>query len=86
MNTKLDTAVLVAKGGCFLIIGFFTPLVSGLAQWANSGEWPGKIVWVVMAGTCCVGGATQLLSFLSNSFSDYKDNVTPAKPVETPKP
>lgn len=81
---KLDTAAIIAKAGCFLVIGFFTPLVTGLAQWANSGEWPGKIVWVVIGGSCCIGGATQLLSFLSNSYSEYAKTRTQQPEKQNP--
>jgi hypothetical protein len=72
---KLDTAAIVTKGLCFTAIGFFTPLTAGLAQWANSGEWPGNIVWIVMGASCCVGAATQMLAFLSQSFGDYKAKI-----------
>lgn len=68
---KLESGVIIAKGSCYVIIGGLTPLASALAQWANSGEWPPRIVWVVIASGCIVGGATQLLSFLSGSYSDY---------------
>lgn len=79
---KLDTAAIVAKAICFVVIGFFTPLVTGLAQWANSGEWPGRIVWVVMGASCCIGGATQLLSFLSNSYSEYAKGRNGQTPLD----
>ena len=69
---KLENAVIVAKGVCFLIIGFFTPLTVGLAQWANTGEWPSRIIWIVMGASCAVGAASQLLAFLSQSFGDWK--------------
>jgi len=68
---KLETIVVVAKAYCFVIIGFFTPLTVGLAQWANSGEMPGPIIWIVTGASCFVGAAGQLLSFLSGSYSDY---------------
>ena len=69
---KLETAVIGTKGFCFLAIGFFTPLTVGLAQWVNTGEWPSRIIWVVMGASCCTGAASQLLAFLSQSFGDYK--------------
>ena len=69
---KLETAVIGTKGLCFLAIGFFTPMTVGLAQWANTGEWPSRIIWVIMLASCCVGAASQMLAFLSQSFGDYK--------------
>ena len=77
---SLDAVVVSAKAWCFITIGFFTPLTVGLAQWANSGQWPGAIIWVITGASCMVGAASQLLSFLSGSYSDYvagRKNVTP---------
>lgn len=68
---KLDTVIIISKMACFVAIGFFTPLTVGLAQWADVNEWPSKINWVVIGSSCVIGGATQLLSFLSQSYSQY---------------
>lgn len=68
---KQDTLIVFTKGFCYMAIGGLTPLTTNLAQWANSGEWPSRINWVVILGGCGVGAATQLLSFLSGSYSDY---------------
>lgn len=68
---KQDTAIVVTKGFCYVVVGFFTPLSVGLAQWANSGQWPSNIIWVVIGSACATGAATQLLSYLSGSYSDY---------------
>lgn len=54
-----------------MIIGGMTPLASGLSQWIEGGVIP-PLNWVVIIAGCIVGGATQLLAFLSQSFSDYK--------------
>lgn len=69
---KQGTAVLCIKGACFVVVGAGTPLITNLSQWANSGEWPARINWVVIIIGGVVGGATQLLSFLSESFAQYK--------------
>lgn len=63
--------MIIVKGICFVLIGALTPLGAALAQWANSGEWPNAVVWIVIIGGCVVGGATQLLSFLSSAYADY---------------
>lgn len=68
---KTPAVVLVLKALCYATIGALTPLSSALAQWANSGDWPPKIVWIVIVSGCIVGGATQLLAFLSSSYSTY---------------
>jgi hypothetical protein len=78
---KLDTVVVLAKAVCFIILGFFTPLTVGLAQWANSGTWPGPIVWIIMGASCMVGMAGQLLSYLSGSYSDYVSSRKPIGPT-----
>lgn len=91
MKLDRDTAIIIAKCLCFVTIGFFTPLTVGLAQWANTGEWPGKIIWVVTGASCFVGAASQLLSFLSGSYSDYvasrpTPDTSPLAKPETPAP
>lgn len=73
---KPETAILFTKALCYIVIGALTPLSSALAQWANTGEWPPRIIWVVVVSGCIVGGATQLLAFLSGSYSDYLKNRT----------
>jgi len=69
---KLETVILVTKGCCYVFIGAFTPWSSSLAQWANSGTWPEKIVWVgVILPASFIGGASGLLAFLSGSYGNY---------------
>lgn len=69
---KQETVVLLAKGACYIIIGGLGPLVSGLGQWVDTGEWPPAINWVVIAAGCLIGAATQMLSFLSQSYGNWK--------------
>jgi hypothetical protein len=71
---KIDTAAIVTKGACFVIIGGMTPLASGLSQWIEGGTIP-KLNWIVIIAGCFVGAATQMLAFLSQSFGDYKAQV-----------
>ena len=72
-DVRLETAVIVAKGLCYLISGIFTPWAAALAQWTNSGEWPAKITWIgVILPASAVGGTTALLAFLSSSFTQYQ--------------
>lgn len=75
---KLETAIIILKGLCFLLIGAFTPWSAALAQWANaeSGEWPSKIIWIgVILPASIVGGASGLLSFLTTSYGTYKQKL-----------
>lgn len=69
---KKDTIVIILKAMCFLTIGGLTPLVSSLSQWAESGTWPKPINWIIIVAGCVLGAATQLLSFLSSSFAEYR--------------
>jgi hypothetical protein len=79
---RLDTAILVAKGISHWLIGTFTPWTAALAQWANSGEWPSKIVWIgIIMPASVVGGASALLSFLSGSYSKYVADKAPRQAI-----
>lgn len=69
---KLETAILFTKGLCYITIGGLGPLVSGLGQWIDTGEWPPAINWVVIVAGCFIGAATQMLSFLSQSYGNWK--------------
>lgn len=69
---KADTTVVIVKAGCYVVIGGLTPLSSALAQWANTGDWPPRIAWVIVLAGCGVGAATQLLSYLSGSYAEWK--------------
>ena len=70
---KLPTLIVIVKGACYVIIGGLTPVATSLGQWANDeGAWPLPINWICIASGCCVGAATQLLSFLSEAYGTYK--------------
>ena len=88
---KLESAVIITKGLCFVIIGAATPMVTGLAQWIDSGQWPPVINWVGIGLGAAVGAATQMLAFLSQSFGDYKQQIktgdtVDGKAPDAPKP
>lgn len=71
---KIETGVLIIKGLAVTLIGVFTPWSSSLAQWANSGEWPEKIVWIgVILPASIIGGMSALSAFLSGAFKTYTD-------------
>lgn len=50
-------------------------MVTGLAQWIDSGHWPPLINWVGIGLGAAVGAATQMLAFLSQSFGNYKEQM-----------
>lgn len=79
---RQDTAIITTKGICYWLIGTFTPWGAALAQWANSGESPSMIVWLgIILPLSIVGGATQLLSFLSGSYGEYRKSKESIKAV-----
>lgn len=86
---KIATFVIVNKWVSFLVIGGLGPLVSGLGQWIDTGEWPPKLNWVVIIAGCFIGMATQNLAFLSQSFGNYKaemESVANSAPDAPDKP
>jgi len=72
---KIETAAIITKGACFMTIGVFSPLASGLSQWIEGGSIP-TLNWIVIGAACCVSGATQMLAFLSQSFGTYKAEMS----------
>ena len=68
---KLETTVITTKAVCSFIVGATLTLASGLAQWATSGETPGKIAWIIILSTSIGTGFSKLGDFLSGSFSTY---------------
>lgn len=84
---KTQTVVLFTKGACYITIGGLGPLASGLGQWIDTGTWPPPINWVVILAGCFIGAATQMLSFLSQSYGNYKlEMQTTAGTTPTPPP
>lgn len=70
---RAATAVIILKAACFVTVGFGTSLVNSLAQWADTGDWPPRINWVIVMVSGAVAAATQLLAFLSDSYAKYSN-------------
>lgn len=69
----LDTVIVLSKGFAFILIGVFTPWTAALAQWINSGQWPGKIIWIgIILPASVIGGATQWVAFTSGAWKEYR--------------
>ena len=88
---NLDTNVILLKGLCVAITGFGMPFSAAIAQYANTGEWPSRIVWLSILIGSAIGGANAIYAWLSGSFTAYKetkngsgvtDNPQPSKPNE----
>lgn len=78
---SLETIVVFIKALCVVTIACGTALSTSLAQYANTGEWPSRIVfWGVVIPSCMVAIGNSLYAFLSGSFSNYT-----AKRQETPE-
>lgn len=83
---KQDTAIVIAKGLCYVFIGFTAPLSTALSQWANEGTWPPRINCVVILGTCLGSAAASLLAYLSGSYSDYLSKRSNGNTTQFVKP
>lgn len=86
---KLETGIIIVKALCFAGIGATAPLATGLAQWADTGQWPPRINWVVIIGICVGSMCNSLLGYLSGSFSDYMaarktNGTTQVQPPKNP--
>ena len=72
---KLETAIIIVKGLCYVAVGAGVAWSSSLAQWVNSGETPGHIHWYgVIIPASIIGAGNALLSFLSGSYRTYMDD------------
>jgi hypothetical protein len=79
---RQQTVIVIAKGACHVLIGAFTPWAAALAQWANSGESPSKMVWLgVILPASMVGAASQLNGFLSGAYQKFVDDREPLKQI-----
>lgn len=68
---KQDTAVIFLKAACYMIIGAGTPASVAVAQWLTEKKVPNSLDWVSVTIGAGIGMSTQLLSYLSGSYSDY---------------
>lgn len=66
--------MIIVEAICGMIGGMAAALVSGLAQWIDSGSTPGSIAWAVIIATTIGAGANNLRSFLSESWARYRAN------------
>ena len=82
---KLETCIVITKGLCFTVIGFCAPLAAGLTQYGTD-EWPNNLALAVILIAAVSGAATQLLSYLSNSYGEYQKQRNNAPQVPTVQP
>lgn len=70
---KLDTVIIISKGFAFVVVGIFTPWIAALAQWANSGDSPPRIIWLgVIMPLSFIGAGNAWISFTSGSWKEYR--------------
>lgn len=85
--SKLETFVIATKGFCHAVLGVGVPLGVSLAQYANTGDWPSKIVWWgVVVPACAVGLANSLLAWTGSSFKTYMDDKKEEESKADPPP
>lgn len=68
---KADTTIIFLKAACYMMIGAGTPASVAVAQWLTANKNPTLLDWVSVALGAGIGMSTQLLSYLSGSYSDY---------------
>ena len=81
---KAETLVITLKATCATLAGIAGSLVTSLAQWAATGEWPPRVCWVAIIAGAVAAGAQQLGSFLSNAFANYKASMDSGTGAGTP--
>ncbi len=73
-DLRLHTWIVIFRGIAVLVVGVFSPWAAALAQWANSGTWPDRIVWIgVILPASAISGFSALNAFLSGSFQTYME-------------
>lgn len=83
----LETIIVLVKALCVITIACGTALSTSLAQYANTGEWPSRIVfWGVVIPSCMVAVGNALYAFLSGSFRSYTEARKENGSAEPPKP
>lgn len=94
---KQETAVVISKGIAYMLVGAFTPWIASLAQWANSGDMPPKIIWLgIILPASITGAASAWISFTSSTWGNYQqqrkadnsgqDQVVVTRPIVTAPP
>ena len=73
-QSTLETVVIFTKGFCVSFGAFCLALAGSLAQWANSGDLPTVIEWIIIGGTSIGAGVAALGGFLSSAFGKWMAN------------
>lgn len=68
---KAETLVLIIVVTATTLSAAVLSLITSLAQWANSGENPSRVMWIIIIGGASVQGLNQLVAFLSKRFADW---------------
>lgn len=58
---------------CAVLNGALISFVPAISQWADSGEWPSKIVWCSIIGATILGGTNGWKSYTSGKFTRWMD-------------
>lgn len=69
---KSDTVAVILKGTAAVGMAVCLQLANSLSQWANTGEWPAKINWVVSISITAAAGFNALSSFMSGTYTAWR--------------
>lgn len=83
---KTDTTEVIIKGIAAVGGAVCIQAVSNLSQWSNGGSWPDRINWVVIILAACGSGFNALWSFMSGSYSSWKNGKNGNGGSAPPKP
>jgi hypothetical protein len=65
-------------------------MVSGftgaISQWANAGEWPDTLNWMLIIGGSVGAGLSALVAFCSGSVQTWRQIRNGGAPLDQPKP
>ena len=75
MQTKLETAVVIAKLICVFAGTSLLTLQTGLGQWAHDTAPPSNVQWVMVVGGSIGTGLTAAGAFLSSAFGNYMNGI-----------
>ena len=71
---KQETVSMLIKGIAAVGAAIALQLANSVGQWANTGEWPETINWIMIISLTSGAGFNALWSFMSGSYSGWQAN------------
>ena len=69
---KQETVTVLLKGIAAVGGAVCLQLANSLGQWANTGEWPSRINWIVTIAITVGAGFNALWSFMSGAYTGWQ--------------